>query len=422
MPETLRGQHVQCQSCRTTFLVGPAPPGRAASSALLFLGLPAAVGLVLLGGGLIAWSLLRTPPAATAGTPDRTNPEPVAHPSTFAEPLVQLTAPHPEQTPIKQPKVNPVPKDATVAVPFMADVIFPSAPSRFVAIGRGARDPSYDVWDLETVQQVGGFRRGNKARPGEPAVLSPDGRRLAVISEGGVRLWIRDNSKAQSRLVPSGPTEWTDFATGDRLLVAARGSGHVDFWDLVGGKLLGKLPVANTVNVRATAIAPGGRFVALADRAAVDVRELLAGGNVKSLPLPGPRGAFALEARKLAFSPDGSELAGLFFDQPRSWRLVCWDLRRSGQPVDLALGEDLGLKGEASYKGAPLEWLPDRSGWLLYGQVVVDRAGKHQVAFPVDIRTRPVLCHILTGDYAARVVPRGGVQGSEVRFVPLPRP
>src|SRR5207247_1981407 len=106
-------------------------------------------------------------------------------------------------------------------------------------------------------------------------------------------------------------------------------------------------------------------------------------------------------------SPNGAELAA-FSTHPRP-RLLCWDVRGKllmDEPVPLA-------KAVTQQK---LEWLPDRSGWLINGNHF-DRASKRvllsiRVPFASD-----VLPHVLDKD---RVVGLFGKDKSQLQIVTIP--
>jgi WD40 repeat protein len=74
---------------------------------------------------------------------------------------------------------------------------------------------------------------------------------------------------------------------------------------------------------------------------------------------------------QLAFSPDGSELAGLS-DFPHDVRIVCWGL-------DGKLTFDSVIVAPREFLHTTFEWLPDGSGWLL-NNCLVDRRAKHVLA------------------------------------------
>ena len=93
-----------------------------------------------------------------------------------------------------------------------------------------------------------------------------------------------------------------------------------------------------------------------------------------------PSGAKSIHARNwlfpcrgLSFSPDGSELAGFFQVEEKS-RLVSWDVARGESVFDVTFpAPQLWVGTQTGYKGHVLGWVGDRRGWLLYGQMFIDR-------------------------------------------------
>src|SRR5262249_29055176 len=70
-------------------------------------------------------------------------------------------------------------------------------------------------------------------------------------------------------------------------------------------------------------VSPGGRYVALGNRAGVTLVDVTAGKEVGTLPVPGPGGRQADAFRGLSFSPDGAALLALPFDD-RALALKRW--------------------------------------------------------------------------------------------------
>ena len=69
----------------------------------------------------------------------------------------------------------------------------------------------------------------------------------------------------------------------------------------------------------------------------------------------------------LAFSPDGTELAGLF--SLDGFRLVVWKTDGS-----IVVDQPLGLQIGGGYNnGPPIVWAPDGLGWILHGNYYFDR-------------------------------------------------
>ena len=120
----------------------------------------------------------------------------------------------------------------------------------------------------------------------------------------------------------------------------------------------------------------------------------------------------AQHCRGLCFTPDGSELAGLFFDN-RHTKVLSWTMADRKQVVSHSLVGDYKhvLKGAFSYKGPAIDVLPDGSAFLLYGHGIVDRASGRLVWMiedsPADFN--PVPRRLLDNDHVT--VAAGSSQG-----------
>ena len=65
--------------------------------------------------------------------------------------------------------------------------------------------------------------------------------------------------------------------------------------------------------------------------------------------------------------------------------MYCWEAARGGLACDVALPAGMLVNPgvSAAYRGRALDWLANRRGWLVYGQMVIDRkAGGPAVAPP----------------------------------------
>src|SRR5439155_16997881 len=89
--------------------------------------------------------------------------------------------------------------------------------------------------------------------------------------------------------------------------------------------------------------------------------------------VPGERRFAGLSCKGLAFSADGKALAGLY-STGLAGRLVLWDVATGNVTADHHLPRDpqSAASNGFGYQGRPLEWLPDGSGLLAYGQLLLD--------------------------------------------------
>jgi WD40 repeat protein len=181
-------------------------------------------------------------------------------------------------------------------------------------------DGRVDLIDAETLRSTGGF----EAFAGRSALAieySPDGRQLAVAGRGGdVGLWDAGSGKRVGPLLSSprgadqdNPHNVEALAFGQGGLLAAAavhgpGEGAVRIWDLESRKLIGP-PLRLPPRGRGLAFSPDGSQLAIALEAppqtpgelveVVDVRSDETLARLRSD-----------DVRSVAFSPDGSLLAG----------------------------------------------------------------------------------------------------------------
>ena len=92
---------------------------------------------------------------------------------------------------------------------------------------------------------------------------------------------------------------------------------------------------------------------------------------------------FELNCKGLAFSPDGTELAGLF--DSFGLHLLCWDVATGRLTHQFKYDDKSGIKMPLGFDGIALDWLADRAGWLLFGAVVIDhQSGQKTFTIPSD--------------------------------------
>ncbi len=194
-----------------------------------------------------------------------------------------------------------------------------SPDGRALAVAR--LDGRVELIDAETLRRTASF----EAFPGRAAAAidySADGRRLAVAGEGGgVGVWDVESEARLGALLraPRGPraanprtVEALAFGQGD-LLAAAEAGGAVRIWD-VGRRELLRAPLRLHRSVHGLAVSPDGSQLAIPFGADSDEGpngvEILDVGSGERVARLSPDG----EVRSVAFSPDGSLLAGGLVD------------------------------------------------------------------------------------------------------------
>jgi WD40 repeat protein len=285
----------------------------------------------------------------------------------------------------------PPEKPISVAIPGNDHALFPSTPSRYVALGKNnAPTDMRIVWDLQENKQAA-VLKGN-IKLAEPFALSPDGRLLAGVvgaERGKVDVWSLETGQGIQRLLvnPNGWIDLVDFARPGQL-VTIHGVGFtkmIQVWDVKTGQSLHEIKGPSGYDAKSEALSPGRKYLALVSNKKLLVYDLGAGKLAGEKAVPGGNDGF-LSCQGMAFSPDGTQLAGLFGAFGKS-RVITWDVNRGEVAADHAFARD--LKAEAkhafSYKGRPVEWQADGSGWLIFGQILVNRkSGNVTGKLPVD--------------------------------------
>ena len=294
---------------------------------------------------------------------------------------------------------------------FWADAIYPTSNSLFVALGSNNDARSYrDVYDLRTgdkIGQIGGLKLGfSKGK------LSPNGLYFAAKTRETKGIGLFDVKKKKGiGVLPVDEKSQTassmkilEFA-GDSRIVAAGSNTPLWTWSLPEGKPGKSVELPKDHRPETVAFSPGGRYMAIYCRSfrdwSVHVFDLDSGALAGKIELPN----MSLSHCHMAFSSDGAEL-GIFFEFIGKSHLFVWDV---------AAGKQLAyMKFQIKsfhIKGPKLQWFPDKSKWLVMGNVIVDRkAGGPIWALP-KIQGAKGVARILDNDRIAMFGETGRVKG-----------
>ena len=293
-------------------------------------------------------------------------------------PVVPPPAPPPEPAGPVVWKVQPDSLPATLTLPdnsqgeipaagFSHQVVFPTSPSPFVAVGAGdGFNISREVWDLRTMKRVGVVPGGGFGG-GDP-VVSPDGAFVAAGAGGlkpTVDVWAVADGGNVKLAVGDGFLKGVDFAAPGQVLTgkAAGPQLQVDVWDIKTGKSVCQFKSSGGQDARKWAFSAGRKYLAVPRKDHATIYDLTTGEPAGDLATTG-------DCQGLAFSVDGKAVAGLFGAGVGASRLQVWDAA-TGKPTS-TLVFTKGADNAFFYQGRPLEWLPDGSGWVLHGQLLVD--------------------------------------------------
>jgi hypothetical protein len=303
--------------------------------------------------------------------------------------LADPNSPAPELWKVKPDPVAEQPaeitQDVQLHVPasfFGGEVVYPTAPSVYVAVGRnGDQKDVREFWDLSTQKRVGVLRGGVKID--KPYALSADGTLFAGKTDRSFTVYETRTGKLIAQLQVESPfADYVDFAGDGQLVTGTSGDRRFEIWDLKAQKSELDISPRDRVAKESVVLSPGRHYLALIGASTLWVHDIESGRKVGEAPVP-KNGAFDLGCKALAFSPDGAELAGLF--DSFGTHLLCWDVATGRLTHQFKYDDKSGIKTPLGFEGIALNWLPDRSGWLLFGSVVIDhRSGQKTFTIPSD--------------------------------------
>jgi hypothetical protein len=374
---------------------------------------------------------VNNPPANNPPPKRGENPPPVVNPPRVDPP--KENPPPKKERPKKEPppKVEPPvvwnvkadPPAVTVKMPasfkkeigapgVFPEITFPDGPSPFVAVGMNLRPgDERQVWNLQTGEMVG--KVVGSVPSNHHPILSPNGAHLAFQSSakrGTVEIWAPASGKRVSVVIGTTLTpELFTFAGPDQLLIGRRSGVNltVKVFDAATGKEEREFPTPRPWGGNdALAVSPGGAYLAVVDRADLKVFDVKTGQQVGQRPMPkGPNGA-SLVCRGLSFSPDGSELAGLFAGIA-GMQLTCWDADKGDVVCENSIPKAAPQAGLlAVYRGHVIDWVGDRRGWLVYGYTLVNRGRDGSITALAEppVVGSPIPRHLVGPGHAVTIV------------------
>jgi hypothetical protein len=228
--------------------------------------------------------------------------------------------------------------------------------------------PPAPLVDLRTGKAAGTFAATSPYW--RDARLSPDGQYLVGPDSGPDSLgrplrdtlfvWKRGADNFAHMLRLPGSVVWLGFVASDRLAVQTFDpKPALQVWDVTTGKVSKTVrltadqfpaPAGNpALQARdlaefyrpyftAGAVSPGGRYVALGNRAGITLVDVREGKEVGTLPIPGLGGRQADAFRGLSFRPDGAELLALTYDdRALALKLWSWSVADGRPRTEMAL-------------------------------------------------------------------------------------
>lgn len=224
--------------------------------------------------------------------------------------------------------------DVAIDAPSMgvtSSVVFPSAPSPFVAVGGDYGQAARQLWDLRTGQLAG--RIDAEIRTSSATALSPDGKYLAVLNSAKrrqVELWSFSSGRMERAVeLPSQnfSLAFLDFAGPSRLIVGPTSGTAYIIYDVATGAEIATIPVKVTFGVQSS-ISPGGRYLAMcqSNDGRIVFYDTRNGFHAGEVAVPGSGSFVRSRPESLTFSPDGRALAALVYRE-KGCALAVWSLK-----------------------------------------------------------------------------------------------
>lgn len=259
------------------------------------------------------------------------------------------------------------------------NVVFPSTYSPVVAVGKNTFDNDFrDVWDLKANRRIG--RIGGKLEINDCCALSPDGKLFAAVAPHRKRIWVWTTEDARGRVeIPfDREPEFIDFAAGDRLVAVDNWEHRAMVYSLKDGSRVLEFPIPDGTNRESFAVSPGRRYFVAAGKGRLQAYDMESGANAADVVIE-KSGSFDPDCKGLAFSADGEELAGLFTEAFQPATVRAWEVATGSESARLTIPEkDLGRPATWD-RNSKLQFLPERAGFLVYGQGVFERKSGQRI-------------------------------------------
>ncbi len=346
------------------------------------------------------------PPGTTTTVP--TTPTTPATPTAPVKPTVAAAPPAAVADTRWQPieakfQVSHKGKDAKVTL---------ATGGKFVAVDRAIHDLATgdEVWSAPAA-----FGGGGK---NDILALSPDG---AIFAEGdddghSLTLYCKEKIADETKHelpVANGANKLTflQFADNKRIVAAftVAGGTRVAVYDAEKPKKPLKDFTTEGFSQRSGAISSDGKFLAVASVQSLKVYDLAKGNSVATMAAPA-NGPLAFNSCSgLAFSPDNEELAAVL-----ATGVLVWSNR--GKLLD----EWGDVVAQAPfYKSNGLSYLPDKSGFLVNGQALFDRASKMVVWQLQQAQFYDHPASVFDADHV--LVSGGGHNNGQIAAIKIPR-
>ena len=283
---------------------------------------------------------------------------------------------------------------------------------KFVALDRGIHDIASgdEVWSAPA-----GFGGGDK---NALQAVSSDGTAFAEGDESGQKLTVYFKEKVAGETkvdlpTPNGANKLTflQFTDSKRIVgaFAVSGGTRVAVYDAEKPKKAIKDFTTEGFSQKSGAISSDGKFLAVASVQSLKVYDLAKGVSAAAMAAPA-NGPLAFNSCSgLAFSPDNEELAAVL-----ATGVLVWSNRGK-------LLEEWGdvVASNPFYKHNGLFYLPDKSGFLVNGQALFDRASKMVVWQLQQPHFYSHPAAVFDADHV--IVSGGGNNNGQIAVIKIPR-
>ncbi len=291
-------------------------------------------------------------------------------------------------------------------------VLYPVVPSPFVLVGDNSDKKSQrDLWNLATGKKVG-VLNGVDFYSSREIALSPSGQYVAWSETFGINVYDLKNKRALGQLAVDPKT--FNYATlaivpGDRMVALSSVHDKMRVWQLPKGDQLYEIDLDKQFAYpEKTAYSPGGKYLAVESeflKGWVRLYEVETGKSVGELQVQQAKDAGYVQFFHLAFSHDGTQLAGVW-DASGSksvTQITIWNMADGKLAETIVATPGVKEKYNPDSQSYGLQWFPDGKRFLVHGIAVIDRQ-KRQTVYSFDknevaSRTirRPLSSNLLAG-------------------------
>ncbi len=307
-----------------------------------------------------------------------------------AQPPINWTATaDPPQTPLPSEWASDFTLPITARRVDKDNFTYPVIPSPYVIIGNNNDQKAQrDLWNLATAKKEGKLD-GIAFHSSYQLALSPDGHYMAFGGSGqAISVYdVPKNKLATTILVNGSEFNLATMAIvpGDRLIALSQVHDKLRAWQLPQGEQLYDVDLGKQFGYAdKSAYSPGGKYLAIESeflKGWIRLYDLTTGSQVGELHVEQNRNAGYIQFFQLAFSADGSQLAGLWDASGSNSKsqIVIWNMSDGKLAENIIVTPGIKEHYDPDSQAVGLQWFPDGRKFLVHGLAVVDRAKQQTV-------------------------------------------